>query len=237
VLQADSPALAAVRGTDFSYRPWYTAVIATGQTYVSPAYQRVAQPRLNVVSISAPVTNDQNQIVGIVVVQVSLNHFQDWLHDLKLDEGEVVSILDQSGQVVAHPTNPTQATIVNRSLEVSVQQALAGKSGVIETTEQNVADRKMVAYAPVTGYTWGIVIEQPLSSAVASQSQTLTQFLRLEWSGAVWNFLILLSLLMIIHRLIQYLFADEIHKRSEFPMPSPVKPLVVTKRTVRRKKA
>lgn len=233
VLQADTPALAGVRGQDFSYRSWFTSVVSTGQTSISPVYQRVAQPQLNVVSVSAPITSTTNQIVGVVVTQIALDHFQNWLRSQDVSPGQVAYMVDQQGQVVAHPDYPPQGQIVTLDSMPAVQRVVSGKSGNLVTGSGQAA--RLVSYAPVPKFGWGIVLEEPLQKAGATQSQTLHQFLTLEFLGSIWNVTVLLLLLMTIHRLVQYLFAEELQRQAPpaTKVVTPTKPRPV-KKTQRR---
>lgn len=224
-LQADTPELPGVHGQNFSYRPWYTVVIGNGQTFVSSAYRRVAAPQLNIISIAAPITDTDNKIVGIVVTQVSLDHFADWLEQQDIASDELAYILDQDGQIIAHPDYPPQGDIVTMAQSAEVKNVLSGRSGTAVIGEI-AAQQQLLSYAAVEKYGWGVMVEQPLASANAGQIQTLQLFLMLELLGSVWNVTVLLVLLMTIHRLVQYLFSDkEQRRRNSQPTMVMVQPV------------
>lgn len=248
LLQADTPELPGVRGQDFSYRPWYTVVIGQGQTYVSSAYRRVAAPQLNVISIAAPIMDTDNKIVGIVVTQVSLDHFADWMGQQNIGTDELAYIIDQEGQIITHPDNPAQGDIVTMAQSTEVRNVLGGLSGTVVIGDAT-PEQQLLSYAPVKKYGWGVMVEQPLASASAGQTDTLQKFLMLELLGSAWNFTILLMLLMTIHRLVQYLFSDDQQRRrnpsptvamvqpiqwsQEKPAVAPVIPIAKKRRSVR----
>lgn len=70
-LMVDIPELGGnVRGENFAYRDWYQGVSKQWQPYISPVYRRTAVPQRNIFSVSLPVRNTDEQILGILVLQI-----------------------------------------------------------------------------------------------------------------------------------------------------------------------
>jgi methyl-accepting chemotaxis protein len=228
ILQADSPALPGVRGQDFSQREWFTGVVGTDQPIVTSVYQRTALPQLHVISVAAPVTDEDNRIIGIIAAQISLDHFFDWVKSISIGDYGFIYIVDQKGQLVAHPNFPPQGKTIDFSDVPPVQRVLQGQTGVMLAYNPIEREERLTAYAPVKPYGWGVLAQEPTANALGGQTKTLRQFVLLETIGGIWNLLILMTLLTIIHRLLQYLIVARHFvpplKTANRPAPSPAKP-------------
>lgn len=210
ILQADNPALPGVRGQDFSYREWFTSVMSTGKPAVTSVYKRTVQPQINVVAVAAPVTNDTNETIGVVVIQIKLSELLTWLSDISVGDHSFVYVVDRRGQIVAHPKYTPQDPIINYSSVPAVRNVLRGQTGAIVAYDPIEKEEHLTAYAPVAQTGWGVLVQEPTASAFAAPQRTLAKFTQLEALGAVWNIFVLIVLLSIIHRLMQYLFVHHL---------------------------
>lgn len=217
VLQADAPALPGVRGTDFSYRPWFTGVMKTGKVYVTPVYKRTAEPQLNVVAVAAPIFNDRNEIIALIVSQVELGSIAEWVETVEVGGNGFVYVVDQDIQLVTHPLHPLEEAIVDYSSVLPARAVHEGRTGTVIASNGNDTTEYLSAYAPVERYDWGVVVQESTKSAFHAQNATLQKFLNLEWTVGMWNLGVLLLLLTVVHRLVQYLLVQ----RQPVQPPSP----------------
>jgi signal transduction histidine kinase len=172
-LMADTPAIPGVRGVNFASRDWYQGVSRTWQPYVSDAYQRAAAPRYHVIAAAIPITTDQDLIAGILVLQVHLQSLLEWMHTIELGPAGVVSLVDRQGQLAAHPQLMPEGEMRDVSSVPAVQKVLRGECGVHIAFDPVAQEARVVAYAPVPGYGWGVMVEQPTRTAFAARDQQL----------------------------------------------------------------
>jgi signal transduction histidine kinase len=172
-LMADTPALPDVRGVNFAYRDWYQGVNRTGLPYVSDAYQRAAAPQYHVIAAAIPIKTDEHRISGILVLQVRLQSLLEWMYTIELGPGGVVYLVDRRGQLAAHPKLAPDEELRHVSSVPSVQKVLRGEVGTDIAFDPVAQDARVVAYAPVPGYGWGVIAEQPTRTAFAARDREL----------------------------------------------------------------
>jgi signal transduction histidine kinase len=173
ILMADTPASPDVRGVNFAYRDWYQGVRSTWEPYVSDAYQRAAAPRYHVIAAAIPIKTDQHLIAGILVLQVRLQSLLEWMHTIELGPAAVVYLVDRRGQIAAHPELALDGEMRDVSSVPAVQKVLRGEHGVDIARNPVVPEELIVAYAPVPGYGWGVLAEQPARTAFAARDHEL----------------------------------------------------------------
>jgi signal transduction histidine kinase len=172
-LMADMPALPGVRGVNFVYRDWYQGVNRTGLPYVSDAYQRTAAPQYHVIAAAIPIKTDEHRISGILVLQVRLQSLLEWMYTIELGPGGVVYLVDRQGQIAAHPELAPDGELRDVSSVPTVQKALRGEGGTDIAFDPIAQEVRVVAYAPVPGYGWGVMAEQPTRTAFAARNREL----------------------------------------------------------------
>jgi signal transduction histidine kinase len=172
-LMADTPALPDVRGVNFAHRDWYQGVSRTWEPYVSDAYQRAAAPPYHVIATAIPIKIDPHRIAGIFVLQVRLQSLLAWMQTIELGPEGVVYLVDRRGQLAAHPELVPDGEMRDVSSVASVQKALRGERGVDTVFDPVAQEAGVVAYAPVPGYGWGVLAEQPTRLAFAARDQEL----------------------------------------------------------------
>jgi signal transduction histidine kinase len=170
-LMADTPALPDVRGVNFAHRDWYQGVLRTGIPYVSDAYQRAAAPQYHVIAAALPIKIDEHRITGILVLQVRLQSLLEWMHTIELGPGGVVYLVDRRGQMAAHPELAPDGELRDVSSVPAVEKALRGEGGADIAFDPVAQDARVVAYAPVPGYGWGVMAEQPTRTAFAARNR------------------------------------------------------------------
>ena len=172
-LMADTPALPDVRGVNFAYRDWYQGVNRTGLPYVSDAYQRAAAPQYHVIAAAIPIKTDEHRIAGSLVLQVRLQSLLEWMHTIELGPGGLMYPVDRRGQMAAHPALAPDGELRDVSTVPSVEKALRGAGGADIAFDPVAQETRVVAYAPVPGYGWGVMAEQPARTAFAARDHEI----------------------------------------------------------------
>lgn len=174
-LMADVPTLPGVQGKNFSERDWYKGVMQTQKTYVSEIYKRTAEPQYNVIAVAAPIRNEKREVVGILVAQVRLDTLLEWGRNIDVGRSGFLYFVDRNGSVVGHPQVSPQQEIMRIADEAHVQEVLRGKRGVKIYPADSDRHERIISYAPVQKYGWGVITEQPNPPAFAVRDTTLRQ--------------------------------------------------------------
>jgi PAS domain S-box-containing protein len=177
-LLADTPELPGVRGNNFAMRDWYIGVSERWEPYVSEIYKRSAVPQYNVVATAVPIRSPNQEIIGILVLQIRVEQLFAWSKELNLAEGEFTYFVDKNGVVAGHPDHQDETNLVNFSSVPVVQKVLQGEKGV--GVFHNPVDReeRLTAYTPVSDYGWGALVAQPTNLAFADRNNRLMDITR-----------------------------------------------------------
>jgi len=174
-LMADMPSLSGVKGKNFSFRDWYKGVMETKKTYISELYKRTAEPQYNVIAIASPIEDENQNILGILVMQIRQDVLCDWAKETEVGPGGFVYFVDKNGHAVGHPKFPSQGEIVDFSSVSSAQKALKGEEGVEVLYNPIEKEELVTAYEPVQNYGWGVIVEQPVLITFAARNTHLQQ--------------------------------------------------------------
>ena len=176
-LMADVPELPGVRGRSFADRDWYKGMSADGKPYVSSAYRRAAAPQANVFAVSVAIRTDGGDVSGILVLQVRLDTFFAWLKPIEMGPAGFVYVVDRKGQIAFHSKYPGRNEIVTLPAVPAVQQVLRGDRSVDVTFDPAEKEDSVSAYTPVSGYGWGLIVQQPARAAFTARSEQLARVL------------------------------------------------------------
>ncbi len=200
-LQADAPALPRVRGENFAHRDWYKGVSREWKSYLSGAYQRKAEPQYNVVAAAVPIRREGGSPSGILVLQVRLDTFLNWSREVDVGGAGFLYITDQRGRVVSHPRFPSQGEALDFSGMVPVREALQGKHGILVGWDPVEKEEQVGAYAPVSGYGWVVVVQQPTRTAFTVRNRTLAGMAAFYGAMTLLTVLLAYVILSMIDRL------------------------------------
>ena len=123
--------------TNFSFRDYYQVVNQTKKTYLSDAILSKATTGRNVAIIATPVTNHQNDPIGILSGTINFNNYDKFLQSLNLQNNTRLVLIDKNGVKIGD-SNENETSISKDSFEkkqfsnlTSFKLALEGKSGSI----------------------------------------------------------------------------------------------------------
>lgn len=163
-LMADFPVLSGAKGQNYASKDWFKGVTENfKQPYLSEVHARFPSPRFNVVSFAFPVKNAKGVPIAILVIETKADAFLDWVYEVKVGNTGRLFIVDQRGQIVAHPNFAPQGEIMDFSSERDVQRVLAGQSG----TDIFLDNRRFISsYEPlIDDYKWGVVFRISVDEA------------------------------------------------------------------------
>lgn len=171
---------------NFSYRDWYQGVVHSSGPYVSEVYKRAVEPQYNVTTIAIPIKDEKGALAAILALQTKIDHLLNWARTLEAAPGQIIYIVDQKGKLIAHPRFDPQENIIDASETPSVQNVLAGKDGV-EIGFSRIENKETVSiYAPVSVYSWGVVVEEPAATFFASRDSSLKRLLAVYGVAALF---------------------------------------------------
>ena len=163
------PPTPAIVGKDFRFRDWYRGVMATGEAYVSAAYETQATGHPNVVGLATPVHGEkpsgaQGDVEAILVAAYRVDQIQAFADKFAKDSGTDLTVTDQRGVVLAAPGKRVPR-LDSRRGDPRVAAALRGERGITEITREREA--VLSAYTPVQGVGWTVIAETPTKEAFA----------------------------------------------------------------------
>ncbi len=165
-LKVDVPELPGVRGINFAHREWFQGVSRNWQAYISPVYTRAAAPRLNVFAVAAPIKNAAGGVVGVLVLQIRIENLLEWIEAIDVGPEGLIYIVDSKGQLAFHSKRPTGDEMVDLSASPIVARLLRGEQGVETGFDPLEREDSIVAYATVSSYGWGVVVQQPAHASL-----------------------------------------------------------------------
>lgn len=184
-VMADRPRIDAL-DTSLAYTDWYRGVSGGATPYVSEIYQRPREPAVNLVAIAVPI-RQRDEMIGILVLEVRLSVFLDWVGNISVGPGGSVYFVDRKGRAASHSAYPAGGKIVDLAAVPEVQKVLAGQSGVELHADPTAREERISAYEPIPGYGWGVIATQPAGAAFSAKHATLRRLVK------IYAFIIFLS--------------------------------------------
>lgn len=123
--QGDRTKLTKVTDYDPRSEVWYTEPVKAGKPVWSSIYQWVDEPEVLSVSSSYPVRDRNNQIIGVIGIDLILTQVSSFLGQLKIGQSGKVFVLERNGFLVANSGNS------------KIFQAVEGKASRLKGSESN----------------------------------------------------------------------------------------------------
>ncbi len=189
--------------TNVSDRDYYKKVMETKKSYVSDPLLSRSTGKLAVI-IGVPVLNGQNQLIGMVSGNLSLDRASEMLKDLKFKETGYGFMVDDGGLVIAHPKRAEligKLDLSKKEIDPAVKAATkelderlmknfaAAKSGKVVLGEYAATDgvNRLGVFAPFQvsdGQQWVMIVSAPMEEATR-EVNTLTKIMLGVAFGAV----------------------------------------------------
>ena len=147
---------------NFAFRDWYKGVSRNWEPYVSEVYRTAAQPEQLVVAVAVALKDDQGQPIGILMAPYALDTISGWLRRIQRQGSHTISVVDQNGRLLAHPTIDIFQPPVDVSAFEAVQRGKAGQSGA--GMFRRGTEELFVAFVPLAPLGWTALVEQPVAA-------------------------------------------------------------------------
>ncbi len=148
-------------GRDWSSNPYFVQVCETAEpTFSDVVYDEDVGSE--VITVASPILDSDDVLMGVVINVLPLdpNNAHDFYESISevvwADQANRVYVVDGQGRVIYH--SDTALIGQDFSSRAAVQQALAGEQSASRLKTPDGRDA-VVAYAPIPGTTWGLVIE------------------------------------------------------------------------------
>lgn len=192
-LWADFPPAPEVIGQNFAFRDWYQGVVASQRTYVSEVYARAAPPRRYLVAIATPLRNAQQEIIGYLVAQHTLDALGAWIKEIEPSMAGAVALIDHHGRLALKRTGGEEAPL-DVSGDRLVLEVLNGTPGNAVAADPLTGEQSLISYAPVPAIGWGVLSRQPLATVFAPAADlqqtigalALVAFVIMLGMGFIW---------------------------------------------------
>jgi signal transduction histidine kinase len=181
-LMAAIPASGA-RAANFARSEWYGGVSAGWRPYVSAAYLRTESPQVDVFAVAIPISGKDAEVAGILLLELRLDRFFDWVERIESPRGETIFIVDRAGKLAFHPARPLGRELVDFGEAPGVARALGGRAGVERAYSPLDKEEVIAAHMPVGTHGWGVVAQQPVRLA-SEQKNLLLGLLRVAYALA-----------------------------------------------------
>ncbi|MDO8269751.1 MAG: sensor histidine kinase [Candidatus Levybacteria bacterium] len=196
VLKAIYPSSPENIGKSFAFRDWYKGVSEKWQPYASEVFKRAPYPQFNTVAVSVPIKDMDGSILGVLGLAMNLDSFYELIKDYSIEQKEFLYIVNQKGQIVAHPKYSALGEIVDYKSEPVVKKITNGQNGVEITYSPIEKEERLSAYEIVPKYKWGVVFAEPTSTAFISRERTLGTVLLVNGLFILINTLLAIAILL-----------------------------------------
>lgn len=159
------PSQPALVNHSFAYRDWFKGVARQWTPYVSEVYQTAVPPYQLVVAIVVPIEDDSGKPVGILMAPFAIDAMSRHLVEAKLENGWIISLVDQAGHLSARPNIDAFSPAIDLSNYEPVKQLRGRQAGWGMFVRGG--ERFFARYEPTSEYGWGILVEKP--AAVLNQ--------------------------------------------------------------------
>ena len=146
----------------WSANEWYKRSL-NGNIVVSEAYRVIASGKF-VQQYLSPVSNNNDEIIGVVVGQIDMKHIWKIADSITIGKTGFVYIINNQSKIISHPNKDYLSVILPQSREVS--KVLKNFTGTA-TYKDRFGEQIICSYTPILGETiydnngyWGVIVNQ-----------------------------------------------------------------------------
>jgi signal transduction histidine kinase len=110
---------------------------------------------------------------GVLLGSLALTRLGDQLRTLPGSDTVQIVLVDADGQVILHPDPNVVRSVTSLRGRPEVDDVLMGQTGSRRASDPDGSE-DLVAFAPVPGYGWGVLVVQPVSTAFAQVRRDLS---------------------------------------------------------------
>ncbi|WP_066295175.1 sensor histidine kinase [Bacillus sp. FJAT-29937] len=148
---------------NFSDRSYYTELLRTKDTVISPVFHGRGGTNILLVTIVSPIMNDSGDMVGYVLGALDLNELGEHIKKRTVDEGGQAVVIDQDKNVIVHPTIDTRRELVSLSESVVTQyieeESNNEGSNFFDIEKQH--GEFYITYVKIPPLNWTVWVEKP----------------------------------------------------------------------------
>ncbi|WP_371381048.1 methyl-accepting chemotaxis protein [Sporomusa aerivorans] len=146
-------------------RPYFKEAVK-GNTFFTDVYIS-SFTNAPCVTIGVPIKNSLGQIVGVIAADVSLKAIWGIVDEVKIGQTGYVDIVDQKGNVIAHPDKERVLKKESFADYSYVAKVIDGQTGSEEAISTR-GDKTLTAYAPIARNKWGVIVHEPIKEVMAT---------------------------------------------------------------------
>jgi PAS domain S-box-containing protein len=117
---------------------------------------------------ATPVLGPSGEFRGVVGATIESSRIAAQLSRVVADPGQRAYLVDSQGRTIAHPDARLTASVADLTAEPSVSALLRGEERAGSLVYTADRDEWLAGYARVPSLEWGVVVEQPTSTALAT---------------------------------------------------------------------
>ncbi len=184
-------------GKNFDNKQYVRQVLNTSSPYVSDGMKNEVDGHTTVY-VGVPIKDFNDSTIGAFVATMDLGNYTNLIVGTQVSHSQYIYAVNKTGHVMVHTNKSYMGNMTDFSTLPAVQDVINGRSGIVEQEFPFENDVRLVAYAPVAKYGWGVVVATPVEVAY----QPITQF--------TWYFIAFLIALIIIGGILSVKFGDYI---------------------------
>jgi len=157
-------------------RPWFIEMSANNAITISEPYADITTGA-QVVTVSAPVYNSSNKIVGAAATDLLLTEISETIGSYKLGETGFFILATKSGQILYHPNSDViNKNISETDLDENLKKTiLEGASGSLEFTNNN--ENVLAESLTIDGVDWVVVSCLPSTEYYADYNEIISMLI------------------------------------------------------------
>ncbi|WP_069998505.1 HD domain-containing phosphohydrolase [Cellulosilyticum sp. I15G10I2] len=163
---------------DLRTRPWYKKAIQEDGLIYTEAFLNASNDHY-VVTVAQPVYDLDNQFLGVVAGDISIEGILNLIEDQKISDYGYSFLIDGKGNILAHPSKAYVSTAEPINIK-AVSEGLAAamfqnKADIMPITLEGI--RGYAAYQPIAGTDWMVGSFVPMHDYINTEKQILMIFL------------------------------------------------------------
>ncbi len=152
---------------------FFSEAIKSNKIYISNVTSSTFTGWRNNILMSHVINNENNEKIGVIVLFISVNFFDNFIKNISFDKTGLAFIVDSNGLVIYHPYMKYLGVNISPNVEEGgFFKNLATKSGQFITSIDN--EKRTMSYYLLDELPWAFVIRQMQSEILESRYSILT---------------------------------------------------------------
>lgn len=169
---------------DLSHEQCYIKTRKTGKWSISKV-KRNPFTGIPTIYMAQPVIDKHGMLSSIILGELRLDYIEQLRRQIRFGERGHSAIVDQAGQVIAHPNPQWMREMKDLSNLPIVKLMLQGKTGVTEFYSPFIRENMVAGYAVVPEIGWGIMVPQPASEVSAQVNAIMRSYIAWALVGVI----------------------------------------------------